>query len=272
MPVTFWTFAIGSAALAGIPPLAGFWSKDEIISTAFHQGKYALWAVAALTAILTAFYMMRAVLLTFFGEYRGHGHPHESPPTVTGPLVALAALSCVVGFLNATAFNIHEFTDWVHIGAVEHEPFNYGFAALSVIGALLGLAAGYRIYSRYREPEPLRALGPGYTLLENKYYLDDVYWSGIVQPIRDRVSAGVYWVNQNVLDGVVNGAAWVARRFSLGVNEFDRGVVDGAVNSVGQAAGFTGGLLRYLQSGNVQRYAAFLFTGVIVGVIIIAKV
>jgi len=272
MPVTFWTFAIGSAALAGIPPLAGFWSKDEIISTAFHQGKYALWAVAALTAILTAFYMMRAVLLTFFGEYRGHGHPHESPPTVTGPLVALAALSCVVGFLNATAFNIHEFTDWVHIGAVEHEPFNYGFAALSVIGALLGLAAGYRIYSRYREPEPLRALGPGYTLLENKYYLDDVYWNGIVQPIRDRVSAGVYWVNQNVLDGVVNGAAWVARRFSLGVNEFDRGVVDGAVNGVGQAAGFTGGLLRYLQSGNVQRYAAFLFTGVIVGVIIIAKV
>jgi NADH-quinone oxidoreductase subunit L len=272
MPVTFWTFAIGSAALAGIPPFAGFWSKDEIISTAFHQGKYALWGVAAITAILTAFYMMRAVLLTFYGAYRGHGEPHESPAVITGPLVALASLSVVAGFLNATAFNIHEFTDWVHVGAVEHEPFNYGFAALSVIGALLGLAAGYRLYGRWRDREPLRALGPGYVLLENKYYLDEVYWRGVVRPIRDNVAAAVYWFNQNVIDAVVNGAAWVARRTAGGVNGFDRGVIDGAVNGVGQAAGFTGGLLRYVQSGNVQRYAAFLFTGVIIAAIIITRV
>ncbi|MGZ4124055.1 MAG: NADH-quinone oxidoreductase subunit L [Actinomycetota bacterium] len=271
MPVTFWTFAIGSAALAGIPPFAGFWSKDEIISTAFHQGKYALWAIAAVTAILTAFYMMRAVLLTFYGEYRGHGSPHESPAVITAPLIALAGLACTVGFLNATAFNIHEFTDWVHIGAVEHEPFNYGFAALSVIGALLGLAAGYRLYSRWREPEPLRRLGPGYVVLENKFYLDTLYWNAIVQPIRDRVSAAVYWTNQHILDGVVNGAAWVARKLGIGVNEFDREVIDGAVNGVGQVAGFTGGLLRYLQSGNVQRYAAFLFAGIVVLTVIFTK-
>jgi NADH-quinone oxidoreductase subunit L len=271
MPVTFWTFAIGSAALAGIPPFAGFWSKDEIISTAFHQGKYELWAVAAITAILTAFYMMRAVQMTFYGEYRGHGHPHESPGVITVPLIALAGLSCTVGFLNATAFNIHEFTDWVHIGAVEHEPFNYGFAALSVIGALLGLAAGYRLYSRWREPEPLRALGPGYVVLENKFYLDALYWNAIVQPIRDRVSAAVYWTDQHILDGVVNGAAWITRKLGGGVNEFDREVIDGAVNGVGQAAGFTGGLLRYLQSGNVQRYAAFLFTGIVVLTVIFTK-
>jgi len=272
MRVTFWTFAIGSASLAGIPPFAGFWSKDEIISTAFHQGKYALWAVAAFTAILTAFYMMRTVLLTFYGAYRGHGHPHESPPVITGPLIVLAVLSCTVGFLNATAFNIHEFTDWVHIGAIEHEPFNYGFAALSVVGALLGLAAGYRLYGRWRDREPLRALGQGYVVLENKYYIDEVYWRGIVRPIRDNVSAAVYWINQNVIDGVVNAAAWATRKVSGGVNEFDHEVVDGAVNGVGQAAGFTGALLRYLQSGNVQRYAAFLFTGVIVAVIIATRV
>ena len=272
MPLTFWTFAIGSAALAGIPPFAGFWSKDEIISTAFHQGKYALWAIAALTAILTAFYMMRAVLLTFYGAYRGHGHPHEAPATITGPLVALAALSCTVGFLNATAFNIHEFTDWVHIGAIEHEPFNYGFAALSVVGALLGLAAGYGLYARWRDREPLRALGPAYTLLERKYFLDDLYWAGIVRPIRDNLSAAVYWTNQHVLDGVVNGAGWLARKLSIGVNAFDREVVDGAVNGVGKTAGFTGGLLRYIQSGNVQRYAAFLFTGIVVAAIIVTRV
>ncbi len=272
MPTTFWTFAIGSAALAGIPPFAGFWSKDEIISTAFHQGKYALWAVAALTAILTAFYMMRAVLLTFFGEHRGHGHPHESPAVITGPLVALAVLSCTVGFLNATAFNIHEFTDWVHIGAVEHEPFNYGFAALSVVGALLGIAAGYRLYARWREREPLRALGPAYTLLERKYYLDDIYWRGIVRPIRDQLSAAVNWVNQYVIDGVVNGGAWLARRLSVVVNTFDRSVVDGAVNGLAGAAGFFGGVLRYVQSGNVQRYAAFLFTGIVVLAIVFTRV
>jgi NADH-quinone oxidoreductase subunit L len=272
MPVTFWTFAIGSAALAGIPPFAGFWSKDEIISTAFHQGRYALWAIAALTAILTAFYMMRAVLLTFYGAYRGHGHPHEAPASITGPLVALATLSCTVGFLNATAFNIHEFTDWVHIGAIEHEPFNYGFAALSVVGAVLGLAAGYGLYARWRDREPLRALGPAYTLLERKYFLDDIYWGGIVRPIRDDLSAAVYWTNQRVLDGVVDGAGWLARKLSIGVNAFDRDVIDGAVNGAGKTAGFTGGLLRYIQSGNVQRYAAFLFTGIVVAAIIITRV
>ena len=81
MPVTFWTFVIGSAALAGIPPLAGFWSKDEIITLAFKDGHYIVWFMAMATAVITAFYMTRAVLLTFFGEYRGHGHPHESPAT-----------------------------------------------------------------------------------------------------------------------------------------------------------------------------------------------
>jgi NADH-quinone oxidoreductase subunit L len=271
MPLTFWTFLIGAAALSGIPPLAGFWSKDEIISTAFHQGKYALWAVAALTAILTAFYMTRAVLLTFYGEYRGHGHPHESPPSITGPLVVLAALACVAGFFNATAFDIHRFGDLVLPGS-EHEPFNYGFAALSIVGAGLGIVAGYGLYARWRDREPLRALGPGYVLLENKFYLDDLYWYGIVRPTRDTVSVAVNWFNQHVIDAVVNGAGWLARRIGIGVNEFDRDVIDGAVNGIGKTTGFTGGLLRYLQSGNVQRYAAFLFTGVVVLTIIVTRV
>jgi NADH-quinone oxidoreductase subunit L len=271
MPVTFWTFLIGAAALSGIPPLAGFWSKDEIISTAFHQGKYGLWAVSALTAILTAFYMTRAVLLTFYGEYRGRGHPHESPPSITGPLVALAALSCVAGFFNATAFDIHRFGDLVLPGS-EHEPFNYGFAALSILGAGLGIAVGYGLYARWRDREPLRALGPGYVLLEHKFYLDDLYWYGIVRPIRDNVSAAVNWFNQNVIDAVVNGVGWLARKAGIGVNEFDRDVIDGAVNAIGETTGFTGGLLRYLQSGNVQRYAAFLFAGVVLLAVIVTRV
>jgi len=270
MPITFVTFAIGAAALAGIPPLAGFWSKDEIISTAFHQGHYALWAVTLVTAVITAFYMMRVVLLTFFGEYRGSGHPHESPSSMTGPLVALAGASVMVGFLNATAFNVHLFTEWVHVGAVEHEPFNYGFAAISIVGALLGLAAGYQLYGRWREREPLAALGPAYGLLQRKYYLDDLYLKGIVLPIRDTASAGVDWFNRSILDGVVHGFALTARGLSAVVNLFDRTVVDGAVNGAGEAAGAVGGRLRYVQSGRVQFYAAILLFFGIVGVVVVA--
>jgi NADH-quinone oxidoreductase subunit L len=272
MPVTFWTFLIGSAALSGIPPLAGFWSKDEIISTAYHTGHYAMWAIALLTAVLTAFYMTRAVLLTFFGAYRGQAHPHESSAVITAPLVALAALSVVAGFINATAFDIRAFTSWVHIGEVEHAPFNYGFAAVSILGALAGIAVGYRLYARWRERDPVRHLGPFYTLLERKYFLDDVYLRGVVRPIQYPLSAATNWFNQNVLDGVVHLFAWTARKLAGVVNETDRRVVDGAVNGVAGLTSFTGGLLRYVQSGNVQRYAVFLFVGVLALAVIFTRI
>ncbi|HXF36852.1 MAG TPA: NADH-quinone oxidoreductase subunit L [Actinomycetota bacterium] len=270
MPVTFWTFLIGSAALAGIPPLAGFWSKDEIITTAFRTGNMALWATAMLTAVLTAFYMSRAVLLTFFGPFRGHGHPHESPAVMTAPLVVLAAGSVLVGFLGAPQLDA-VFADWVHVGEAHHEPFSYGFAAISVAGALLGIAAGYRLYARWREREPLRALGPAYTLLERKYFLDDLYWVGIVRPVRDRVSAAVDWSNRVILDGIVHAFARAARGLSRAIDLVDARAIDGAVNGLAHTTGFSGGILRYIQSGNVQRYAAFLFTGVIVLAIVFTR-
>jgi NADH-quinone oxidoreductase subunit L len=110
------------------------------------------------------------------------------------------------------------------------------------------------------------------SLLVNKFYLDEVYMNGIVLPVRDRLAAAVVWFDRNVVDGVVNGTARLTKDLALGTNEFDRTVIDGAVNGVAQAAGFTGGLLRYLQSGNVQRYAAFLFVGVVVLAIVITRV
>ncbi len=273
MPVTFATFLIGSAALSGIPPLAGFWSKDEIISTAWHTGHHWIWLVALVTAILTAFYMTRAVLLTFFGDHRGRTHPHESPSPMTTPLVVLAVLSVGVGLLNATPFGIHVFSDWVHFGAeAHHQPFDYGFAAVSILGALGGIFVGYRLYVGWRERDPLRRLGPVYTLLERKYYLDDIYLRGIVRPVQYSISSAVYWTNQHLLDGIVNAAAWVTRRLGLGVDRVDRRAVDGAVNGVAIGTGFSGGLLKYIQSGNVQRYAVFLFVGVAVLAIAITRV
>src|SRR6266511_2130156 len=151
MPLTYWTFLIGAAALSGIPPLAGFWSKDEIISQAWKSGHYGVFVVTLATAVLTAFYMTRAVLLTFFGEYRGQAHPHESPIGMTGPMTVLAALSVVAGFLGPT----HLFADWVHFGPLVREPVDYGFAAISLLGAAAGVVAGYGLYRRWREPDPL---------------------------------------------------------------------------------------------------------------------
>ncbi len=272
MPVTFWTFIIGSAALAGIPPFAGFWSKDEIISTAFKEGHYLLWAVALLTAIITAFYMTRAILLTFFGSYRGHGHPHESPWVMTAPLVLLAGLSAGVGLLGAPQLNA-VFANWVHFGATSHsEPFEYGFAAISILGAAAGLALGYRVYARWRVPDPLRALGPAYNLLDRKYYLDEIYMRGIVVPVQYKLSAAVNWFNTYVLDGIVHAFVKIARGLAWFVDVFDRRAIDGAVNGVAETAGFSGGLLRYLQSGNVQRYAVFLFAGVAILAFVFTRV
>jgi NADH-quinone oxidoreductase subunit L len=272
LPTTFWTFLIGSAALAGIPPLAGFWSKDEIIADAFRNGHQVVWFVAVLTALLTAFYMTRTIWLTFFGVYRGHGHPHESARIMTGPLVILAGLSAVAGFFGAP-FVEGGFRQLVHLGEETHVAgFDFALAALSVGLALVGILLGTALYRTYRARDPLTRLGPVYTLLERKYYLDDIYLKGIVRPIQYPVSRFVNWTNQRILDGLVNGSAWLTRRFGSGTDAVDRHVVDGAVNRVAIGAGWTGGLLRYIQSGNVQRYAVILFAGVAILAVIYTRI
>jgi NADH-quinone oxidoreductase subunit L len=153
------------------------------------------------------------------------------------------------------------FCDWVFLAEPEAVTLVVWVALLAVVAAALGLLGGWAVYRDWRAEDPLVALGPVYTLLSRKYYLDDIYWNGIIRPIRDNAAAFVNWTNQVVIDGVVNGAARVTRYLSGGIKAFDEEVIDGAVNGLGQTAGFTGGLLRYLQSGNVQRYAAFLFAG-----------
>ena len=177
MPITFWTFLIGSLALAGVPPLAGFWSKDELLVVANEGGHDVLFVVLLLTALLTAFYMTRAVLMTFFGEFRGHGEPHEGPRTMTGVLVALATVTVFVGLLGAPQLGA-PFGTWVFFHEIEEALFVPWIAVASTLAALLGIAIGYRLYNTYRERDPIRSLGPAYTVLTNKYYLDDLYWKG----------------------------------------------------------------------------------------------
>jgi NADH-quinone oxidoreductase subunit L len=143
---------------------------------------------------------------------------------------------------------------------------------VSIAAVTVGIAGGYALYRRWTERDPIRSLGPVYTLLENKYYLDDVYWKGLIRPVRDQAAAFVNWTNRYVLDGIVNGAGLFTRVLARGVSWFDHRVVDGAVNGAANTAGFTGGLLRYIQSGNVQRYAAFLFTGVVILAVIVTRI
>ncbi len=269
MPTTFATFMIGSLALAGIPPLAGFWSKDEILLGAGEGGYTSFMIVGLLGAVMTAAYMTRCVYLTFFGEYRGHGHPHESPLPITGPLVLLAFMSIVVGFLNAVLFfGIHAFQDWVepvYVAAiVEHHDASAGLAALGTLAGVAGIAIGYTYYFAGIGPRGLTDRNPlahaTYGLLANKYYLDDLYEGVIVKGIREPVAQGVYWTNQRVIDGVVNAIGFTARAIADFVYTFvDQRFVDGIVNGTGYTAEESGRLLRYIQTGRVQQYAAVLF-------------
>jgi NADH-quinone oxidoreductase subunit L len=224
------------------------------------------------TAGITAFYTARMVLLTFSGEYRGSAHPHESPPSMTGPLVFLAAATVGVGFLGSPQLGA-VFGDWVFFEHAHESTFVAWIALAGTVVALAGILGGFALYRDRKETDPMRrGLGPVWNVLEHRYYIDDFYMAAIVRPIRDRVSAGVNWFNQNVLDGLVNGAAVVARGFSVLIAWFDRTIIDGFLNGVAGITGETGGLLKYLQSGNVQWYAVVLFVGVIAITIIFVQV
>jgi NADH-quinone oxidoreductase subunit L len=274
MPITFVTFVIGSLALAGIFPLAGFWSKDEILVSAGQTGFDAFLYVGLFGAVLTAAYMTRCVYLTFFGEYRGHGEPHESPPIITVPLVVLAGLSVLAGFTNASVFGIEKFADWVEAGValptLVHPEFEAVKAVVSVTIASVAIGIAAYLWFQREELGPFRGLTQrnafaraGYRFLEKKYYLDDLYEKIVVYGIKAPIARITYWFDQHVIDGVVNGIGRGARQTARAAYDVvDQQVVDGAVNGLAETTGETGGLLRYVQSGRVQRYALTLFAAV----------
>jgi len=279
MPVTFWTFLIASLALSGIPPFAGFWSKDEILAGAGSGQEQAytfMLVMGLLTALMTAAYMTRTVWMTFFGEYRGAGTPHESPKVMTVPLIILAAFAVVLGLANLpdvfapdgleTRFE-HFVEPTFAFPEIEHATFSFGLAGASVALALLGIAMGYFYFFKNRSPfhgltERNAVARGGHRFLENKYYLDHLY-SGIFVPlVRDKLSAASYWFNQKVLDGVVNGAATATTaigRFTY--KHIDQNSIDRAINASGTGADDSGQLLRKIQTGKVQQYGALLFLG-----------
>ncbi|MEX1253813.1 MAG: NADH-quinone oxidoreductase subunit L [Dehalococcoidia bacterium] len=255
MPWTYATFLIGSLSLAGIFPLAGFWSKDEILADAWSEQQLLFW-VALAVAFLTAFYMFRAIFLTFHGEYRGgeppedpvHGadpaHPHESPAVMVAPLVVLAVPAALVGFANVWGGVEHLLLGALPLETREalHElDFSWGIALGSTAVAASGIGFAWLFYGAHvLSAERVRvALRPVHFVLERKYFLDELYEDVIVRTVFYRGIAGALaWFDANVIDGLANG---IGRGTALG--------------SVG---------LRLLQTGQVQVYGAIAFLGIII--------
>ena len=249
MPVTFWTMLVAGGALAALPPLAGFWSKDEILGAAFVNGQLILYAIGILTAVLTAFYVTRALWMTFYGEPRDHhlfDHAHESPRVMTLPLMALAVgsavLGIVIGFPPEQGF-IHRFLSPVveAAGVAERTPelaTIVALAGVSVVAGAIGIAIGLSMYVRHR-PDPAaltRAAGPVYRVLVNKYYVDELYDHRFVEAAR-----------------AFAGAAWA----------FDIHIIDGLANRLGWALAMGGQGLRRAQTGVVGNYALTIVAGLL---------
>ncbi|MGH8905147.1 MAG: NADH-quinone oxidoreductase subunit L [Egibacteraceae bacterium] len=283
MPVTFWTFVIGSVALAAIPPFAGFWSKDEVLAGALGGGGYTgnlLLILGALGGMITAFYMTRTLYLVFAGEFRGHGHPHESPAAMKWPLVALAVPAALIGFINLPFEFAHPrgFAAWTMFDIEYFESHGAEFvlwlAALSTLLALAGFAAGRALYrnSPSLAKDPMLNLGLFTRVLENRYYLDRLYTDAIVRTaVRDKLATAAYWLNEHVIDRLVFLAGVGANRLGKVTYDYaDQKGIDGAVNGLGVSVNWSGGLIKFAQSGNVQFYAGALFIGVFVFALLFA--
>jgi len=285
MPITHATFLIATLALAGIFPLAGFWSKDEILAGASsgQQNAYTIMLIFGLiTAFLTAAYMGRAYWLTFWGDYRGHAKPHESPKVITVPLMILAGCAILFGFTNfpGNFFGIHlpsgvttRFEHFVEptfaFPPLQHAEFTPWLAVVSTILAASGLFLAYQYYEKNRGPHGLTSRNKvalaGYTFLENKYYLDELYTGVVAGSTKGPLARAANWFNQNILDGIINGIGLGARKIAAVVYVFaDQLIIDGAVNGSGQGSEGAGQLLRKIQTGKVQQYASILFAGAVV--------
>lgn len=273
MPVTYRTFILGALALAGIPPLAGFFSKDEILATFNHAGATAVLWLGVGAAFVTAFYTFRMVFLTFHGTYKGHGHPHESPRVMTVPLIALAVGAVGAGLVNIPGV-FNGFHHWVEVREVfrpEEAPAGFDLAALipGVIAGVLGIFLAYSLFHPDRKTQEARdrlEIPILYPVLRRKYFLDDVYWYGLVAPIKGPIARAVNWTNDYVIDGIVNGAAGLSVLLSRFVYKgLDQRGIDGLIGGITAAIDSIGGSLRRLQSGRVQQYA----TGFVVGALVL---
>jgi NADH-quinone oxidoreductase subunit L len=259
IPVTFWTFFIATLAISGIPGFSGFFSKDEILFRAFSGGYLWIWLIGLVAAALTAFYMFRLVFLTFYGDFRGEksvaAHIHESPPTMTIPLIILGVLSAVGGYIGLPRslggdswfegflepVFAHENLHGLHeVHAHPALSVEYLLMGLSIVVALVGVLLAYQMYQKDPNMPGRLAnrLKTTYKLLLNKYYIDEIYNATVVQPLLKTSDVLSDLFDMKGIDGMVNGVAWVVAATGKGV--------------------------RRIQTGFVQNYALFMGAGILV--------
>jgi NADH-quinone oxidoreductase subunit L len=288
MPVTFWTFLIGGFALSGFPVLtAGFWSKDEILADAFGNGHRVVFGVLALAALLTAFYTMRQITLTFLGRPRSRAaeHAHESVWTMTVPLVVLAFFAVAAGWVGVPEhFPLlgglipNWFHDFVGGTLLEH-PHAPAFSPIplltSVSVALGGLLLGWAVYRRAQagEEDPIKKpLGPIYSLLKNKYYFDEMYDFLFIRPAYWFAETFTYrWIDRGVIDGFLHAVGRMALRSGAFLrNAIDLPIVNGIGDFFGEGTKRVGREARVVQTGRVQEYVVvgLLFTGLLLAYVL----
>ncbi|MBI4467548.1 MAG: NADH-quinone oxidoreductase subunit L [Acidobacteria bacterium] len=289
LPITAKTFFIAALAIAGIPPLAGFFSKDEILWRTFANDvghplsvPMILWGVGTATALMTAFYMFRLVSLTFWGQPRMspevEHHVHEAPRTMTVPLVILTGLSIVGGWVGIPAvlgggnrfehFLAPVFAPRVELAAGEHShALEFVLMLLAVVVGLLGIVLAY--FSYLKRPEIpgqlVRRFSELYRLVYNKYYVDEIYSRVFVEgPVLGKaMGSGLAGFDLRVVDGLgVDGSAWLTRFTSRLSIWWDTWIVDGAVNLLAWGVWVLNWPTRALQTGQVQRYALWMAAGV----------
>jgi NADH-quinone oxidoreductase subunit L len=274
MPVTFWVYMVGTLALAGIFPFAGFWSKDEILLDAALHFPHVYWILSA-AAFLTAFYMGRQVWMVFFGKARhsASAHAEESPLVITIPLMILAVLSALGGFINLPFKGFHQFGYWLAntLGKVEFPPFDFVVAGLSTMLALGAIALSWFLYQRKPleggDPDPLaKPLGLAFVGMENKWFIDEAYQFVIIRPyawLSEFLSQTIDWDfwhewfhNSAIVASFVNISRFLA-------DPVDMGVVDKISTILADWVRETSDTLREVQTGFIRNYALAVVVGVV---------
>lgn len=275
MPVTFWLYMIGTIALAGLPPFAGFWSKDEILLDASLHNQTVYWLLT-IAAFFTAFYMGRQIWMVFFGEPRHEAaaQAEESPRVMTVPLIILAVLSVLGGVLNLPFKGFHNLGHWLEytIGEVETLGLDLQVAGISTVLALVAILISWLIYGRsplkQGQIDPLKkGLGPIFIGMENKWFVDELYQAIIVTPftkisyfLADVIDWRFWhdWFHEKVIAGTYN---WVS---FIGLNEYaDQKGIDAVANGLGTWTQSLSATLRKVQNGFVRSYALSVLLGVV---------
>lgn len=265
MKITAITCLVACLAIAGVPPLSGFWSKDEILLSVYSSGNKLMYALALIVSFMTAFYMFRLLFLTFFGKPRYEKiHLHKLPPVMAWPLVILAVLSAVSGLIGSPLAG-HYFAKFIYFHPGHHLEPNYPVMFSSIAVAFGGISLAWLFYlvSPQMPLALARNFKPVYNLLLNKYYCDEIYDKFIIQPFL-RLTKSAFSFDSGIIDATVNLTAAAMVGLSKIKNWIDKYIVDGLVNGLGRLTGNLGLVLRRLQSGFIQNYILLIFTSIVI--------